>query len=138
MQQEQKQVGLFSKIASREDALQHTNELTVGLFVLATIQGIIGYFFAPLLLIDVAVLVILAVVLRRWKSRVAAVLLLLTSMGIVVTTILTKFGIAEAGGSNIFLALILLWTAIRAVHSTFLLHGRFAEPAIQSYEDLIQ
>ena len=126
MQQEQKKVGLFSKLESREDALKVTKGSAGGFFVVAAIQGSIGIFLAPSLLIDAAVLAILAAVLRAWESRVAAVLLLLMALVMVVTTTLTKLGIAQAGGSNIFLALIVLWVAIRAVQATFLLNGRFA------------
>lgn len=126
MQEAPRKVGLFSKIESREDALKVTKDSAGGFFVVAAIQGGIGVFLAPSLLVDAALLALLAAILRTWESRVAAVLLLLLSLGMVVTTTLTKLGMAQAGGSNIFLALIVLWAAIRAVQATFLLHGRFA------------
>lgn len=127
MQQEPKKVGLFSKIESREDALKIMKDSAGGFFVVAAIQAGIGVFLAPSMLANAAILAILSAILRTWKSRVSAVLLLLMSLVMVITTTLTKLGIAQAGGSNIFLALIVLWAAIRAVQATFLLHGRFAE-----------
>ena len=127
MQPSQDKTGLFSKIESRDYALKITKDSAGGFFAVAAIQGGIGVFIAPSMLIDAAILAILAAILRAWKSRIAAILLLLLSLAIVVTTVLTMLGIAKAGGSNILLALIVLWTAIRAVQATFVLHGRFAE-----------
>ncbi|MFM7640335.1 MAG: hypothetical protein ACKO45_02120 [Cyanobium sp.] len=127
MHQEPKKVGPFTKIKSREDALKVMQYSSGSFFVLAAILGGIGVFLTPSMLIDAAILAMLAAILRTWKSRVAAVLLLLMSLGIVITTTLTKLGISKGVGSNIFLAVIVLWVAIRAVQATFLLHGRFAE-----------
>ena len=127
MQQEPRKAGLFPKIESREDALKVTKDSAGGFFVAAAIQGGIGVFIMPSFLIDAAILAMLAAILRTWSSRVAAVLLLLMSAAIAVITLLSKFGFMEKGGSNIFLALLMLFAAIRAVQSTFLLHGKYAE-----------
>jgi hypothetical protein len=53
-------------------------------------------------------------------------LLLLLSGSMVVVTFLNRFGITNDGGTNIFLALLVFWSATRAVEATFKLHGRFA------------
>jgi uncharacterized membrane protein YfhO len=112
---------------SREDALKVAKDCANGFFVMAAIQGCVGFFLAPSMLVDAAVIAILAAILRFKHSRVAAILLLLLSLLLVVTTTLVKLGISKTGGSNIFLAVIVLWCAIRSVQATFLLHGRFKE-----------
>lgn len=124
---QKKKSGMYSKIESREDAIKVIKDSAGGFFVVAAIQGVLGAFMMPGMLFDAAILAILAVILRLLQSRVAAVLVLVLSLAISVSTILTNLGIAKSGGSNILLAFIVLWAAIRAVQATFLLHGRFAD-----------
>jgi hypothetical protein len=94
--------------------------------VIGVIQGLIGFFLFPTVLIDAALYVVLGLVLMFVKSRIAAVLLLLLSGMSVVITIMNRLGITADGGTNIFLAIIIFWTAIKAMEATFKLHGRFA------------
>jgi hypothetical protein len=63
----------------------------------------------------------------KWKARTAAVLLLLLAGLAAVVTVMNKLGIMAEGGTNIILALIVLWAAVRAVEATFKLHGKFAK-----------
>jgi hypothetical protein len=117
-------VGLYSSIKSREAALVVVRDSALGFFALAAIQGVVGLFITPLVLIDVAILVVSALALRRWKSRVAAIVLLCICLANVIVTTLNLLGSASSGGRNIILAIIALWLAIRAVWATFLLHAR--------------
>jgi hypothetical protein len=120
-------VGLYSSIKSREAALLVVRDSALGFFVLAAIQGMVGLFITPFVLIDVAILVICGLALHRWKSRVAAVALLCISLHNAVGTVLTCFGIANFGGRNILLVSFAVWMAVRAVRAAFLLHGKFGE-----------
>jgi hypothetical protein len=43
------------------------------------------------------------------------------------TTFLNKAAVISEGGSNIILALIVLWAGVRATEATFKLHGKFAK-----------
>lgn len=123
----EKKRGFFAPLASRDEALKGVKEYSAAFYVIAGIQALIGYFAAPALIYDAVILAVLATALRLWKSRVAAVLLLVMSTLILGTTIMSRLGIEGTGGSNIFLALMVFWAAIKSVEAAFKLHGRFAE-----------
>ena len=118
----------------REDALKATKDSANGFLFIAAIQGGVGVFLDPLVLVDAAILAFFAAILRTCHSRVAAILLFLISFSLVVITTLHKLGVPQGGGggSNIALAFIALWAAKRAVQATFLLHGRFSEQGSRS------
>jgi hypothetical protein len=120
--------GLFPKFENREDALKVTKLSSCGLLGFAAVQAGIAVFLSPGALIDAAIIAVLAGILYARKSRVAAVLLLLSSVIIFVAVLLKNFGLIQEGGSNIFGALYMSWCAIRAVQATFYLNGRV--PAI--------
>jgi hypothetical protein len=126
MTDEKKKSGLFSKIESRDDSLKTIKDTSMAFFFVAALQGVLGYFIAPSMIIDAVMYAILAGALLYWKSRVAAVLLLLLGGAAVVMTALNRFGVTADGGNNIILALIIAWAAIRAVEATFKLHGKYA------------
>ena len=85
----------------------------------------------PAILIDAVILATLATVLRFWNSRVAAFLLIIFGSAAVAVTAMNKFGVPIAGmssgGSNIVLALIALWLAIKSFEATTKLHGVYSE-----------
>ena len=118
--------GMFSRIETREDALNVVRESSTGFFVLAAIQGGLGFFVAPSLLIDAVAFLVFGAVLRKWHSRTAAVLLLLFSLGSGSVTVMNRLGMMSEGGSNVILAAITLIIAVRAVEATFKLHGSLA------------
>lgn len=119
--------GMFAKIENRDDALKTIRDTSIAFLVVAGIQGAIVIFLAPSGLLDAALYVILGLILMKWKSRTAAVLLLLLSGLSAVVTVMNKLGLMSEGGSNILLALIVFWAAVRAVEATFKLHGKFAK-----------
>jgi hypothetical protein len=124
---EDKKKGFFAPFASRDEALKGVKEFSTAFYVIAGIQGVVGYFFAPTLIYDAVILAVLATALILWKSRVAAILLLILSTIILGTTVMSRLGMEDLGGTNVFLALILFWAAIKSVEGTFKLHGRFSE-----------
>ncbi len=81
----------------------------------------------PSLIADAVVIAVLATILFRRRSRVAAVLLLLVSTLILALTILNKMGVTDQGGTNIVVAVICFWAAVRALEATFKLRGRFKD-----------
>jgi hypothetical protein len=119
--------GMFAKIENRDDALKTIKETSIAFLVVAGIQGALGVFIAPSVLVDAALYAILGLILMKWKARTAAVLLLLLAGLAAVVTVMNKLGIMAEGGTNIILALIVLWAAVRAVEATFKLHGKFAK-----------
>ena len=124
----EKKMGMFSSIDTREDALKMCKDVALGFFFVAGLQGAMGFFLMPSMLIDAAVLAALAFFLMKSQSRVAAVLLLLVSAGQAAITVLNRLGLTQMGGKNIFLAAIMLIVAVRAVEATFKLQGRFTRP----------
>jgi hypothetical protein len=122
-----KKNAFFSKIESRGDALAVIRDASSGFYFIAGIQGLIGLFVAPSLLVDAAIYATLAFLLRKLNSRLVAVALLLVALAAVISTLVNKFGGGGGpGGSNIFLAAVAVAAGYRAVEATFALHSRFA------------
>ncbi len=120
-----KKKNLFSRIESRDDALKVTSDASSGFLVMAGIQAVGSIFVGPSILIDAVIWAVLAGMLRAWKSRVVAILLLLMSLGVIVVTILNRMGVTHEGGGNLLLVGLMLLLSVRAVQATFLLRGRF-------------
>ena len=124
------------KIESREAALKSIKEVSTAFLLLAAVQGIFGASLPdvfgspvmPAMLIDACIYGVLALLLRFLQSRIAAcILVLIASVG-VVTTVLSSFGIAHLGGTNILLAVIVLWVAIQGVRAAFAFHNLSPPP----------
>jgi hypothetical protein len=128
-EQQLKKMGLFSKIESREDALKVVKDTSMGFFVVAGLQAVLSFFVGFSVLVDAVIYVVGGFFLRRFNSRAAAVVLLLLAIAGAGVTFANKAGANLGGGSNIFLSLIVLWAAIRAVEATFKLCGRFSVEA---------
>jgi hypothetical protein len=138
----------FSKIATQKDALasiQATSSvflglggLQVGASVLLMILGAQGnaYVSVPTSSLDVMVIgvvvIVLACALRYLRSRVAATTLLLVSI-LTITIWLVNAGANPSGtkapAGNLYLSIVAIGVAIRAMQATFALHGRLAETA---------
>lgn len=134
-----KRIGFFSKIESRDDALKVVEEASYAFFLLAAMLAVFSYLIgSQSFFVDAAIEVViggffLAAIyviggffLLRFKSRAAAVTLLLLALGEAVVTLFNLFGHDLGGGRNVVLAAIVVWAAIRAVDATFKLRGRFS------------
>ncbi len=95
--------------------------------IVAAIQLIIGFLILPNIILDGILFAVFGLILWKWNSRISAIILLLLSCATVVITFMNKIGNTSSGGTNVFLAIILLVVAIRAIEATFKLHGRFAK-----------
>jgi biotin transporter BioY len=99
-----KKMGLFSKIESREDALKLIKDGSIVFCVIAGIS-IIWTYFSPSQYIEETYVryaigvfyVVLAGALFKWKSRVAAVLLLILTSDALITTFSNRFGNGDGG-----------------------------------------
>ncbi len=131
-----KRNGLFSAIANRDDALKVVKDSSSAFFFLAAIEAALGLFIPRAtstdLLLDALAYLVLGAILRKWHSRIAAVILLLAAIGSGAVTLLNNVGITSAPGTNVGLAIAVLVVAARAVEATFKLHGRFAVPTVGS------
>ena len=116
-----KKNGLFSKIETRDDALKAVRDCAGGFFVVAAIQGVLGAILFPSMIIDALLIAVLAFIIRQWHWRFAAVVLLLMSLVIVVTTVGNRIGATSQGGGNIYLAVLMVLVAFRSVQATFIL-----------------
>jgi uncharacterized membrane protein HdeD (DUF308 family) len=120
----------FSKIESKEDALKVIKDTTTAFIAIAVLQAILSFFVGHSILIDGIINAGGAFFLRRFNSRVAAVVLLIVATISVGITIANLLGAELGTGTNILLAIIVFWAGVRAVEATFKFHGRFAEKQI--------
>lgn len=111
----------FGKIETSEEAVKVIKDVSIGFYVLAALQIVAGYFILGIpAIIDGVIFAVCAFLLRKFNSRVVAIILLLLSIGSLVITGINKFG-GGAGGRNLFLAVIMIWVSIRAIQATFAL-----------------
>ena len=127
MRENKKKTYIFSKIHCKEDALKVIREGSMGFFTVAALQAGLSYFLAPSLLFDAIVHVILAGILLKWKSKMAAILLLIIASSAGYMTITNRMSLTAEGGNNIVLATVVLWIAIRSVEATFKLNRNFKD-----------
>lgn len=120
--------GIFKAINSLQEANAIVQHASTAFFVIAALQGTIGLIINRSLLVDAILLAVLALLLRKFRSRVAACILLIMTCVMVVTTVLTLLQIAQLGGGNIFLAVGAFLIACKSVEATFKIHGRFKNP----------
>lgn len=117
----------FSKIESRDDALKVVKDTSTAFIAIAVLQAIISCFGGSSILIDAIINSGGAFFLRRFSSRTAAVVLLVVAVLSFGITIANLLGAELGTGTNILMAIVVLWAGIRAVEATFKLHGRFAD-----------
>jgi hypothetical protein len=117
--------GIFAKIENREDALRTIRDTSIASLVVAGIQAAIVIFLDPSFPNHAPFFATFGLILMIWKSRTAAVLLLWIS-GLAVALTIMRLGVMSVRSTNIILALILVWAAVRAVEATFKFHGKFA------------
>ncbi len=118
----------FSKIRTRQEALQIIKEVSTLFLIIAGIAALVGLATDPYRLLDVVVLSIFALSLRSWKCRTMAVgLLCLTLID------LSLFFHSNLGGGGrpglmggFLLQLFKVWAATRAVEATWKLQGTFS------------
>jgi hypothetical protein len=126
----------FKAIQTREEALKRIKEISAAFFFLAMLQGAVGIWMATQYpssgfdtgetVIDVSIYTVCAAWLRWGRSRTAAIILLVAATVAFGTTIAAQLKIIQ-GGKNIVLALIVFWSAVKAVEATFKLRGRFKQ-----------
>lgn len=109
----------YGKIETKEEALKVIKDASNGFYFLAALQIVLGYFImGASAIVDGVIFAVCAFLLRKLNSRVVAIILLLLSVGGLIVTGINKFG-GGTGGRNIILAVIMIWTSIRAIQATF-------------------
>ncbi len=122
----------FAKIETRDDALRVVKDTSMGFFFVAALQAALSFLVGFSIIFDAVIYAFGGFFLRRYNSRAAAVVLLILAVVGTGVTFANRAGADFGGGNNIFLALIVLWAAIRAVEATFKLRGRFSAEAAAS------
>lgn len=109
-------------IETREHALKVVKYASIGFFIVASSQVLFSFFEGFEAAIDGIIFAVFAFVLYRFKSRAAAVALLILSLTAVAVTGANMLT-GGRGGTNVILAAVLLWASVRAAQATFKLHN---------------
>jgi hypothetical protein len=119
---------LFPKIINAETALKTMKDVAMAYYVIGAIFIGLGIFFAKNLLIDGGICLFLGLSLQFFKSRIAAILMCFYSSFTLIITIMNKVQTPQnlsTGGTNIFLAIIILIGSIKAVEAAFKYHNKY-------------
>jgi hypothetical protein len=117
----EKKIAWLSKIETREDALEVVKVASYAFFFVAALQMVL------FLAVDSgAALVVAGIALAggaalRVHSRAAAFVLLAVSGIEALATVAKMFGAHPGIGSNVFVAGVMVWVAVRAVQATLAL-----------------
>lgn len=122
-------LGIFAKIRQEEDALKVVGAASLAFFIAGSLFMILSYWYGPELWVNGVAYVVLGFLLRQFKSRIIAVLLLLLAIVTVLLTVGIFSGHGFSGGLNIILAAVVVWVGVRAVEATFKLRAKKAAQA---------
>ncbi len=98
-------------IKTKEDALQIIKVTSIAFYFVGGIQILFGVIAGIQLIIEGAILIILAFLLSKFNSRIVSILLLLTACIILFTI--------HKNITNLFLVFIMLWVSIMSCRATF-------------------
>jgi len=109
------------KIETKDEALRAVKESSNAFIFVGAITIVAAFILDMWMIVDGLLFIILALLLRKWKSRVVGVVLLaLSTVSIFVTAYNAVY--EGVGGRNILLAIIIFLVSVRAVQATFKLH----------------
>lgn len=126
---EKKTSAWLVRIGDRQTAWSMTRECGIAMLFWAAVQAAFSFKYGQSLLIHTVILAVGGFFLLRWQSRAAAVVLLLYALAGTGVTLAIHSGAKLEGNSNLALALLIFWTALKGVEASFRLRGRFAFPA---------
>ncbi|MDH3610021.1 MAG: hypothetical protein OEQ24_12370 [Gammaproteobacteria bacterium] len=122
-----KPVSLLSKITDRDSALKVIKETSLVFIIVGIYQLVVYYLLGHIvILIDAALHIFFGFALREWKSRAAAVILLIQAVIAAVVSIMNHLGYTNEDGVSTILVVAVLFIAVRAVEATFKLHGKYS------------
>ena len=122
-------LGLFAKIRQEADALKVVAAASLAFFIAGSLFMILSYWYGPELWVNGVAYVVLGFLLRQFKSRIIAILLLLLAIVTVLLAVGIFSGHGYSGGLNIILAAAVVWVGVRAVEATFKLRAKQAAKA---------
>jgi len=107
----------INKIDTKEAALLVIRECSYGFYFVAAFAAVASIFLGASFLIDGIIFAACAFLLSKFKHVLLAFILFFLSGAGLVTTIINSFH--GKSGSNIFLAIVLVWISVRAIQATF-------------------
>jgi hypothetical protein len=116
----------FGKLETREDALKTVRDAAYACFFVAALLAVLSFAFGRAVFIDVGIYLVVGLMLFFLRSRVAAVAFVMVASVSLGVTAANLAGAQLGGGSNIIVAVLMFYAAIRSVEATFKLRGRFA------------
>lgn len=112
-------IAWISTIETRDDALKVVKAGTAAFFFLAALHVLLYLVLKNSVpLIDAAVVVVGALAVRELHSRPAALILVALSCAEAIVTFANELGAHLGGGSNVVLAGLMVWVAIRTLQAT--------------------
>jgi len=114
-------IAWISKIETRDDALQVVKVASYAFFFLAALQMVLFLAVKSTSAIVVAGIVAACAAALLVHSRAAAAVLLALSCLEGLATVAKMFGAHPGMGSNVFVAGLMIWVAVRAVQATWAL-----------------
>ena len=121
-------MGMFSEITSRKHAVKVTRGCAGAFYMIAAIQGLIGYFIVPEMIFSGVVWAFFSSLLLMFKSRIVSIILVLLAADFAVAMVLNSLDPdSVGGGGGIWMAVFILLVAGRALLATISLNGKFKE-----------
>jgi ABC-type Mn2+/Zn2+ transport system permease subunit len=117
----EKKIAWISKIETRDDALEVEKVASYAFFFLAALQIVLFLAVKSTGAIVVAGILVAGAAALRLHSRPAAAVLLGLSCLEALATVAKMFGAHPGMGSNVVVAGVMVWVAVRAVQATWAL-----------------
>src|SRR5215470_7115702 len=114
-------IAWISKIETRDDALEVEKIASYAFLFLAALQLVLFLSVGSIGAFVIAVLLAAGAALLRLHSRGAAAILFALSCLEALATVAKMFGAHPGMGSNVLVAGVMVWVAVRAVQSTWAL-----------------
>lgn len=116
--------GFFSRIRHQEDAVKIVRAASLVFLAVGAFLAILSYWSGFELWAHGLAYMVLAVLLRQFKSRVIASLLVLVAVVMLLLELKLFSGQVYSAALNIIVAAIAVWVGARAVEATFKLRAR--------------
>jgi len=114
----EKKIAWLSKIETRDDALEVVKVASYAFFFVAALQMVLYLAVSSGAALVVAAIAAAGGAALRLHSRAAAFMLLAVSGIEALATVAKMFGAHPGSGSNVFVAGVMVWVAVRAVQAT--------------------
>jgi hypothetical protein len=116
-------LGLFGKIRQQDDAARIVRASSLAFFIAGGVFMVLSYWFGPELWLSGAAYLVLGFLLRQFRSRVIATLLLLLALTSLLLALKVFAGHWYSAGVVVIVSAIVVAIGARAVEATFTLRA---------------